>query len=79
MAQADLKERLTRILADEVMPMLQLDGGGVEVLDVTDGVARVRLHGTCSGCPSVVQAVLIGIEAELRKRLPQVEYLEAAP
>jgi Fe-S cluster biogenesis protein NfuA len=59
--------------------MLAMDGGAVEVLDVTDGVARVRLNGTCSGCPSTIMAVIMGIEQELRKRVPEVEYLEAVP
>jgi Fe-S cluster biogenesis protein NfuA len=76
---AGLKERVAKVLAEEVAPLLQLDGGGVEVLDVTDGVVRVRLVGACGGCPGTVYAVLMGLEEELRRRVPEVEYLEAAP
>lgn len=68
-----------RVVATEVLPLLQMDGGGVEVLGVDDGVVRVRLVGTCSGCPATIQAVIMGVEEELRKRVPGVEYLEAVP
>jgi Fe-S cluster biogenesis protein NfuA len=75
----DLKDRVRRVVADEVLPLLQMDGGSVEVLDVNDGVVRVRLLGSCAGCPSTVQAVILGVEDELRRRVPEVEYLEAVP
>jgi Fe-S cluster biogenesis protein NfuA len=74
-----LKTRVLDVVHREIQPALQMDGGSLEVLEVQDGVVRVRLHGTCSGCPSTVMAVIMGIEQELRKRLPDVEYLEAVP
>ena len=75
----DLKARVAHILAHEVRPALQMDGGDIEVLDVCDGIVRVRLHGTCSGCPSTIMVVMMEIEQELRKRIPEVEYVEAVP
>ena len=75
----DLKRRVTHALIQEVGPALELDGAGIEVLDVSDGVAQVRLNGLCSGCPSTVMTVLMGVEQELRKHVPEVEYLEAVP
>jgi Fe-S cluster biogenesis protein NfuA len=74
-----LKIRVARILTEEVAPALAMDGAGLEVLDVADGVVRLRLGGTCSGCPSTVMAAIMGIEQELRRRVPEVEYLEAVP
>ena len=62
-----------------MLPALAMDGAGVEVLDVDDGIVRVRLSGTCSCCPSTTQAVIMGIEDELRRRVPEVDYLEAVP
>jgi Fe-S cluster biogenesis protein NfuA len=76
---ADLREKVERVVAEEVLPLLQMDGGGVEVLGVEDGIVRVRLRGTCGGCPSTIQAVIMGVEQELRRRVPGVEYLEAVP
>jgi Fe-S cluster biogenesis protein NfuA len=74
-----LFEQVQRVVADEVMPLLQMDGGRVEVIGVEAGVVQVRLFGTCSGCPATVRAVIMEIEEELRRRVPGVEYLEAIP
>jgi Fe-S cluster biogenesis protein NfuA len=75
----DLKERLRKVLTEEIGPALDLDGAAIEVLDVSDGVARLRLGGVCSGCPSTLMTVIHGIEQELRRRLPEIECLEAVP
>ncbi|MBY0528038.1 MAG: NifU family protein [Gemmataceae bacterium] len=78
-ASEDLKQRVIRILAEEVGPALEMDGTAIEVLDTTDGVVQVRLGGVCGNCPSSIMAAVMGIEQELRRRIPEVEYLEAVP
>jgi Fe-S cluster biogenesis protein NfuA len=75
----DLRSRVESVLKEEVAPALELDGTGIEVLDVTDGVARLRLNGVCAGCPASIMTVVMGIEQELRSRMPEIEYLEAVP
>jgi Fe-S cluster biogenesis protein NfuA len=75
----DLKERVTQVLAEEVGPALSLDGTAIEVVDVTDGVVQVRLSNVCAGCPSTIMTVVMGLEQELRQRIPEIEYLEALP
>ena len=75
----DLKTRVEAVLRNEVAPALELDGTAIEVLDVTDGVARLRLNGACSGCPATVWTIINGIEQELRQLIPEIEYLEAVP
>ena len=72
----DLRSRVARVLAEEVAPALQMDGGDIELIEVAGGVARVRLLGVCNGCPSTIMAVMMGIEEELRRRVPEVEYIE---
>jgi Fe-S cluster biogenesis protein NfuA len=74
-----LHERVAQVLAREVAPALQMDGTDLELLDVRDGVARVRLRGGCGGCPSSIMADIMGVEEELRRRGPEVEYIEAVP
>jgi Fe-S cluster biogenesis protein NfuA len=76
---APLKDRVQQILRQEVAPALLLDGSGIEVLDVTDGVARVRIGAACASCPASLMTVIMGLEQELRQRVPEIEYLEAAP
>ena len=74
-----LKDRVAQVLAREVGPALSMDGTLLEVLDVEDGVARIRLNGVCGNCPSSIMAVVMGIEVELRRHLPEVAYIEAVP
>ncbi len=75
----NLMERVCQIIHEEVLPILHLDGGGIEVLGVDQGVVRVRLLGSCGSCPSTIHTVLLILEDELRRRVPGVEYLEAVP
>lgn len=75
----DLRTRVEHALKAEIAPALELDGGGIEVLEVTDGVASVRLTGVCAGCPATIMTVLTQLESELRAKVPEVEILEAVP
>ena len=79
MGTDDLRTRVENVLRAEVAPALELDGTLIEVLDVTDGVARLRLNGACAGCPATIWTIINGIEHELRQRIPEIEYLEATP
>ncbi|MDQ6783990.1 MAG: NifU family protein [Actinomycetota bacterium] len=62
-------------LAD-VRPMVESHGGVLEVDDVTDGVVRIRLSGTCDGCPSSSATLTYGVEAALREHWPHFRRLE---
>ena len=75
----DLRSRVERALKQDIAPALALDGNGIEVLDVSDGIAQVRLTGVCAGCPATIMTVITSLEDELRKRVPEVEVLEAVP
>ncbi len=58
---------------DKVRPMLQADGGDVELLDVEDGVVKVRLVGACGGCPMATMTLKRGIEAKLKEEIPEIK------
>jgi Fe-S cluster biogenesis protein NfuA len=75
----DLNERVGRIVREEVAPALEIDGAEVEVVDVSDGIAQVRFRGACSSCPATITALIMGLEQELRARIPEVQYLEVVP
>ncbi len=79
MSDSALKDRVAHALKAHIAPALELDGAGIEVVDVADGIASVRLTGACSGCPASIITLLTGLEAELRKHVPEVEFLEAVP
>jgi Fe-S cluster biogenesis protein NfuA/nitrite reductase/ring-hydroxylating ferredoxin subunit len=62
---------------DGVRPYLGSHGGDVELLGVDDGVARVRLEGSCQGCPSSTVTLKLAIEEAILKAAPEVERVEA--
>jgi Fe-S cluster biogenesis protein NfuA/nitrite reductase/ring-hydroxylating ferredoxin subunit len=72
-----VEERVGEALA-EVMPYLESHGGGVELLDVDEGVVRLRLEGTCNGCPSSSATLKLAIEDAIQKHAPDIERVEEA-
>ncbi len=71
-----LKTEVAKAL-EEVRPHLQVDGGDVELVDVEDGVVKVRLKGACAGCPMSQMTVKWGVENYLKKKVPGVKSVEA--
>ena len=71
-----MKERVEKAL-DKIRPMLQADGGDVELVDVTGGVVKVKLTGACHGCPMSRMTLQNGIEETLKTEVPEVERVEA--
>jgi Fe-S cluster biogenesis protein NfuA len=56
-----------------IRPAVQADGGDIELVDVTpDGVVQIRFHGACHGCPSSTMTLQMGIERNLRERVPEI-------
>jgi Fe-S cluster biogenesis protein NfuA len=72
----DVETRVRRAL-DDVRPYLGTHGGDVELLAVEGGVARVRLEGTCNGCPSSTVTLRNAIEEAIMKAAPELERVEA--
>jgi Fe-S cluster biogenesis protein NfuA len=62
---------------NEVRPHLQIDGGDVELVDVKDGVVKVKLIGHCAGCPMSQMTIKWGVENYLKKKVPGVKAVEA--
>ncbi len=72
--QKEVEAALARI-----RPYLAADGGGVELVDVSDdGTVKVRLIGACGGCPMATVTLRDGIEQMLKERVPQVKKVVAA-
>jgi Fe-S cluster biogenesis protein NfuA len=65
---------------EKVAPMLALDGGGMELLDIKNGKVFVQLQGACVGCGSSGQTIKYGIEKQLRMDIhPEIEVINIAP
>ena len=70
-------ERRVREALDSVRPYLDSHGGGVELLSLDDGVARLRLEGSCDGCPSSRVTLQSAIEDAIQTAAPDVARIEA--
>src|ERR1700676_2907517 len=71
----DIETRVVGAL-EEVRPYLKSHGGNVELVSVEDGVARLRLEGSCHGCPSSTMTLKLTIEEAIFKAAPDLDRLE---
>ncbi|MNX21838.1 putative peroxiredoxin bcp [compost metagenome] len=62
---------------DMLRPFMQADGGDVELAGIEAGIVKVRLQGACGTCPSSTVTLRMGIEAQLKQRVPGVLGVEA--
>jgi Fe-S cluster biogenesis protein NfuA len=69
------REHVESVL-DRIRPLMQADGGDIELVNVDGNTARVRLMGMCSGCPSAHLTLYMGIETALRQEIREFEELQ---
>jgi len=73
------KEKIEEVL-NTIRPYLQIDGGDVELVDVSEeNIVTVRLLGACNGCPLNLVTLRAGIERALMKEIPEMKRLESVP
>jgi len=70
-----MREKVEEALQD-IRPSLQADGGDVELVDVENGIVKVRLTGACGGCPMSQLTLKQGIENYIKKAIPEVLSVE---
>jgi Fe-S cluster biogenesis protein NfuA len=67
-----IKEKVQTVI-NLIRPAVQADGGDIELVDVDpEGVVQIRFHGACHGCPSSTMTLQMGIERNLREKVPEV-------
>ncbi len=71
-----MKETVEKAL-DKIRPALMADGGGVELVEVKDGVVKVKLTGACGGCPMSQMTLKMGIERQLKSEIPEIKEVVA--
>ena len=71
-----MKEKVEKSL-DKIRPTLQADGGDVELVEVEEGVVKVKLTGACGGCPMSQMTLKLGIERHLKKEVPEIQEVVA--
>ena len=67
-----MREKVEKVI-EEIRPFLQADGGNIELIDVQDGVVKVRLIGACGSCPMSQMTLKRGVEARLKAKVPEVK------
>jgi Fe-S cluster biogenesis protein NfuA len=71
-----MREKVEEIL-NQIRPSLQADGGDVELVDVVDGIVKLKLKGSCAGCPMSQMTLAFGIERVLKEKVPGVTKVES--
>jgi Fe-S cluster biogenesis protein NfuA len=73
-----MRENVEKALA-KVRPMLERDGGSVELVDIDGTIVKVRLTGACKGCPMSQMTLKAGIERMVKQEVPEVSEVVAVP
>ena len=74
---SELEERIVKILDQKIRPAVARDGGDIKFKDFKDGVVKVQLQGSCSGCPSSTMTLKQGVQNLLCHYLPEVKEVVA--
>lgn len=61
----------------ELRPQLQADGGDIELVEVENGIVKVKMKGACQGCPMSTMTLQWGVENFLKKKIPGIVKVEA--
>ena len=74
--QIIVRDRVEVVL-NKIRPALVADGGNLELIDVNDGVVKVKLTGACAGCPMSTMTLKMGIERVLKQDIPEIKEVVA--
>ena len=73
----DIEKKIIHILESKVKPAVANDGGDIKFLNYKDGVVKVKLQGSCSGCPSSTITLKRGVQNLLQHYIPEIKQVEA--
>ena len=73
----DIEKKIVNILETKVKPAVANDGGDIKFLNYKDGIVKVKLQGSCSGCPSSTITLKRGVQNLLQHYIPEIKQVEA--
>ena len=73
----DIEKKIVKILDEKIRPAVAKDGGDIKFKEFKDGIVKVQLQGSCSGCPSSTMTLKQGVQNLLCHYLPEVKGVEA--
>ncbi|MDT8308522.1 MAG: NifU family protein [Bacteroidales bacterium] len=72
-----LEQRVKNVI-DQIRPYLEADGGNIKLVNITnDNIVNVELQGACAGCPMSMMTLKQGVEAAVKKAIPEIKSVEA--
>jgi Fe-S cluster biogenesis protein NfuA len=71
-----MKEEVAAVV-NEIRPLLQADGGDIELVGVEEGVVKVKLRGACACCPGAQMTLKMAVERRIKERVPEVVKVES--
>ena len=74
---AEIEQQIVKILDEKIRPAVAKDGGDIKFKEFKDGVVKVQLQGSCSGCPSSTMTLKQGVQNLLCHYIPEVKQVEA--
>tara|TARA_B100000401_G_scaffold277265_1_gene189228 strand:+ start:751 stop:1290 length:540 start_codon:yes stop_codon:yes gene_type:complete len=74
---SEIEKKIIKILDQKIRPAVAKDGGDIKFKEFKDGIVKVKLQGSCSGCPSSTLTLKQGVQNLLRHYLPEVKEVEA--
>ena len=73
----ELKKKVNNVI-DQIRPYLEADGGNIAFVSLTDdNIVNVELQGACAGCPMSMMTLKGGVEAAMKKAIPEIKAVEA--
>jgi Fe-S cluster biogenesis protein NfuA len=72
-----MEDKVKKIIDEKIRPLLQRDGGDLELVGIENGTVKVRLQGACGCCPGAQMTLKMGIERLLREDIPEVKEVVA--
>ena len=74
---SEIEKKIVKILEEKIRPAVAKDGGDIKFKEFTDGIVKVQLQGSCSGCPSSTMTLKQGVQNLLCHYIPEVKAVEA--
>ena len=74
---SEIETKIVKILEEKIRPAVARDGGDIKFKEFKDGIVKVQLQGSCSGCPSSTMTLKQGVQNLLCHYLPEVKKVEA--
>jgi len=73
----EIEKQIIKVLETKIKPAVARDGGDIKFIEFKDGIVKVQLQGSCSGCPSSIITLKNGVQNLLTHYIPDVKQVEA--